>query len=91
MPLLTVALLLLLLLLLLSLSCLQPGLIQIGTLGGLAPPNPLCLCCPNPLPQDFNLNLEPLACQAPPAANSNSSQAMPSSACSWNMVHGKDW
>jgi hypothetical protein len=38
---------------------LQPGLIQIGRPVGIAPPNPGCLCCPTPPPQDFNLNLEP--------------------------------
>ena len=38
---------------------LQPGLILIGRGFGVAQPNPGCLCCPTPPPQDFNLNLEP--------------------------------
>lgn len=45
---------------------LQPGLIQIGVnnVAMPPPPSPACLCCPNPLPQDFNINLEPVV--APP-------------------------
>lgn len=47
---------------------LQPGLIQIGTLNVVAPPNPKCLCCPDPLPQFFNLGLEAMVCAAPAPA-----------------------
>jgi hypothetical protein len=56
---------LLLLLLLLLFSLLQPGLIQIGTINIFPPPNPACPCCPDPLPQFFNIGLEGPPVQAP--------------------------
>jgi len=79
----------------------QPGLIQIGTLDGTAPPNPVCLCCPNPLPQFFSLGLETVVLQscaaqapAPPAAPVAGppmrAQTNPHG-CVWNWCFGTSW
>jgi hypothetical protein len=77
-----------------------PGLIQIGTLDGAAPPNPLCLCCPNPLPQFFSLGLEAPVCVTPPGPGpvkngfvkrSPVRGAFNSHGCVWDRLYGTSW
>jgi len=72
-----------------------PGLIQIGTLDGTAPPNPVCGCCPTPLPQFFSLGLEapltpaPAPRPAPPAAPVTG--PVNSHGWIWDRFYGTTW